>query len=227
VGDRDGANTRMRDGLDAGKLSFTLRGKKLHGSWTLVRTARDPKDWLLIKHRDSQASTRDVLDEDRSVVSGLTIADLKEGRMPRMASHGRPHADAREAPFPDAKSLRPMLATPVARPFSRPGWLFEPKLDGVRALAFVSGPKPGATARVDLRSRRGNAMNVQYPEVVGAMAEQPSSPRSSTARSSPSTRRARRTSRSCRRASTSLSLPRWNARRRRRPSTTTSSTCCT
>ena len=31
-----------------------------------------------------------------------------------------------------------MLATQVARPFSRPGWIFEAKFDGVRALAFVS-----------------------------------------------------------------------------------------
>ncbi len=171
-GDRDEANSRMREGMESGKLSFTLRGKKLHGSWTLVRTARDPKDWLLIKHRDPQASTRDVLEEDRSVLSGVTIADLKEGRMPRMAAVRRPHPDAREAAFPDAKSLRPMLATQVARPFSRPGWIFEPKLDGVRALAFVSRAKTGAAARVDLRSRRGNAMNAQYAEVVAALADQ-------------------------------------------------------
>jgi bifunctional non-homologous end joining protein LigD len=172
-GDRDEANARMRDGLAAGKLSFTLRGKKLRGSWTLVRMARDPKSWLLIKHRDEHESTRDVLEEDRSVLSGLTVADLKEGRMPPVSGDGRPHTDAREAPFPDAKSLRPMLATPVARPFSRPGWLFEPKLDGVRALAFVSRPGDAAAAHVELRSRRGTAMHAQYPEIVGAMATQP------------------------------------------------------
>lgn len=174
-GDRAGGSARMRAELEAGKLSFTLRGKKLRGSWTLVRTARDPKDWLLIKHRDEHASTRDVLEEDRSVISGVTIRDLKEGRMPRMAAAGGPpHPDAREAPFPDAKSLRPMLAMQVARPFSRAGWLFEPKLDGVRALAFVSRNGDGgeAAGRVDLRSRRGNAMSVQYPEVVAAVAAQ-------------------------------------------------------
>ncbi len=189
-GDPAGGSARMRAELEAGKLSFTLRGKKLRGSWTLVRTARpdgrpsgrDPKDWLLIKHRDEFASTRDVLEEDRSVLSGVTIRDLKEGRMPRMTSAGAaPHPDAREAPFPDAKSLRPMLATQVAKPFSRRGWIFEAKLDGVRALAFVSPAGAGAeprpdgrpSGRVDLRSRRGNAMQVQYPEVVAAIAAQP------------------------------------------------------
>ena len=82
-GDRQEAEDRMRRGVEAGKLSFTLRGRKLRGSWTLVKTSRSPNDWLLIKHRDRYADTeRDVLKEDRSVQSGLTIEDLKAGRMP-------------------------------------------------------------------------------------------------------------------------------------------------
>ncbi|HYM14683.1 MAG TPA: non-homologous end-joining DNA ligase, partial [Dehalococcoidia bacterium] len=169
-GNRAEGSARMCEGIAAGKLSFTLRGKKLRGSWTLVRTARSPKDWLLIKHRDEFASTRDVLEEDRSVLSGVTIRDLKEGRMPRLTAAGdgaAPHPAAREAPFPDPRALRPMLATLIDRPFSRPGWLFEPKLDGVRALAFV---RDGA---LELRSRRGNQVTAQYPEVVEALRAQP------------------------------------------------------
>ena len=84
-GDPEAGSARMREELAAGKLSFTLRGKKLRGSWTLVRTARDPKDWLLIKHRDEYASTRDILEEDRSVLSGVTI-QRPEGRA--HAAHG-------------------------------------------------------------------------------------------------------------------------------------------
>ena len=53
-GARQEANERMRVGLDAGKLSFTLKGRKLRGSWTLVKTSRGPNDWLLIKHRDGE-----------------------------------------------------------------------------------------------------------------------------------------------------------------------------
>ncbi|MBF6599460.1 MAG: non-homologous end-joining DNA ligase [Dehalococcoidia bacterium] len=170
-GDKAEGNRRMGEGIAAGKLSFTLRGKKLHGSWTLVRMGgarkSDGKAWLLIKHRDAEASTRDVLEEDRSVISGLSIRDLQEGRMPRVGADGAaPHPDAREAPFPDAKMLRPMLPTLVAEPFSRAGWIFEPKLDGVRTLAFVRDGK------VELRSRRGNVVTVQYPEAVDAMKRQ-------------------------------------------------------
>jgi bifunctional non-homologous end joining protein LigD len=169
-GDKAGGSARMREGLAAGKLSFALRGRKLRGSWTLVRIAADPKSWLLIKHRDEYAAARDILQEDRSVLSGVTIKDLKEGRMPAMQATPRdgaaPHRAARAAAFLNARTLRPMLATLVERPFSRAGWIFEPKLDGVRALAFVRDGK------VELRSRRGNAITVQYPEVVRALEAQ-------------------------------------------------------
>ena len=169
-GDKAAGSARMQEGIASGKISITMRGHKLRGSWTLVRIAKDPKTWLLIKHRDEFASeTRDILEEDRSVISGLSIKDLKEGRMPPMAaaSGGKRHAAAREAAMPDARTLRPMLATLVDAPFSRDGWLFEPKLDGVRTLAFLRDGK------VDLRSRRGNQASVQYPEVREAVEEQP------------------------------------------------------
>lgn len=176
-GNKAEGSARILKEIEDGKVSFSLRGQKLHGSWTLVRIAKDPKSWLLIKHRDEFVSTRDVLEEDRSVISGLTIQDLKEGRMPAMPSRDgaappAPHPEARKADFPDAKKLRPMLATPVAQPFSRDGWIFEPKFDGVRTLAFVRRESSDGDAKVDLRSRRGNAVNVQYPEIVDAVAEQ-------------------------------------------------------
>ncbi len=65
----------IQKGLKKGKLSFTLAGKKLHGSWTLVRTQRSEKDWLLIKHTDEFVDTRhDITDEEGSVLSQKTIA---------------------------------------------------------------------------------------------------------------------------------------------------------
>ena len=131
-GDRDEANRRMREELEAGKLSFTLKGRKMRGSWTLVRTSRGPNDWLLIKHRDRHADTeRDILAEDRSVYSGLTVEDLKQGRLPPLAGPRR----GSPAPFPAV--LKPMQARLTERAFSHPGWLFEPKLDGYRAIAHV------------------------------------------------------------------------------------------
>ena len=87
--DRAAAEERMRSEIEAGKLSITLRGGKLKGSWTLVKMQRGENDWLLIKHRDGVADAeRDVLAEDRSVLSALSIDDLKSGRLPDQVGHG-------------------------------------------------------------------------------------------------------------------------------------------
>ncbi|MCY4582057.1 MAG: non-homologous end-joining DNA ligase [Chloroflexi bacterium] len=157
--DRDEAERRMLAGLEAGKLSFTLRGHKLQGSWTLVRTTRGPNEWLLIKHRDAHTDAeRDVLDDGRSVVCGLTLEQLKSGRLPDpslaagIVSFGKP------ARMP--RTLKPMLAHAVDGVFSSPGWLFEPKLDGFRALAFLQD------GNVRLISRTGKDMTRNFRPIA-------------------------------------------------------------
>jgi bifunctional non-homologous end joining protein LigD len=67
--------------LKKGDLKFTLKGKKLRGSWVLVRTrgygSRADKSWLLIKHRDEFASAKDLTSEEpRSVLSKRLLADI-------------------------------------------------------------------------------------------------------------------------------------------------------
>jgi bifunctional non-homologous end joining protein LigD len=69
----------IKEGLAGGKLAFTLFGKKLQGSWTLVKTRRSEKEWLLIKHTDKYAtSDGDVTEDERSVLSRKTIASLEK-----------------------------------------------------------------------------------------------------------------------------------------------------
>lgn len=70
------------EALRKGDLKFSLKGKKLRGSWVLVRTklgyrgSKKPQ-WLLIKHRDGFASAEDILDaEPRSVVSKRLLAEI-------------------------------------------------------------------------------------------------------------------------------------------------------
>ena len=60
--------------LEKGDLKFKLFGKKLRGSWALVRM-RD-RQCLLIKHRDKHASTVDITAKNRSVVSRRTLAAI-------------------------------------------------------------------------------------------------------------------------------------------------------
>ncbi|MEC9372621.1 MAG: non-homologous end-joining DNA ligase [Planctomycetota bacterium] len=59
-----------------------------------------------------------------------------------------------------------MLATLTDDRFSSPDWIYERKLDGVRALAFRSGRS------VRLMSRNRKEMNGAYPELVDAIRSQ-------------------------------------------------------
>ncbi|MCB2222538.1 MAG: non-homologous end-joining DNA ligase [Actinobacteria bacterium] len=54
-----------------------------------------------------------------------------------------------------------MLAVPAAAPFSDDAWLFEPKWDGVRALAAWDG------TALRLFGRRGDDVTARYPELQG------------------------------------------------------------
>jgi bifunctional non-homologous end joining protein LigD len=85
--------------VERGQLKFTFYGKKLKGSWVLVRTGsryaadRGNRSWLLIKHRDAFASTRDVTaEEPRSVKSRRLLAEiaLDEGGDVIKAAEGDP-----------------------------------------------------------------------------------------------------------------------------------------
>ena len=169
--DRTEGEARVLAGIEAGKLSVTLRGRKLKGSWALVRTSEEERSWLLIKHRDEAADpSRDLVAEDASVSSGLTIADLQAGRLPDPARPGTPPDLAvlpgvQRGELP--RGLAPMQAALADGSFDSADWLFEPKLDGIRALAFI---EDGA---VTLRSRRGLDMSAQYPALAQAIAAQP------------------------------------------------------
>ncbi len=166
-GDPDGAQARLREGLVKGKLSFTLRGQKMKGSWTLVRTARGPNEWLLIKHKDGYVDERDLLQEDASVQSGLTLEDLKNGRLPPSPTALVTGDLGKVAGFP--ASMKPMLASFIDRAFDAPGWMFEPKLDGYRILAFKEA------GRTRLYSRSGKDMTADLPRISGALERQPMS----------------------------------------------------
>ena len=150
------------DGLDQGKLLFELRGLKLRGTWTLVKLKKGQNEWLLIKERDAYASSAGAMPPEESVLSGLTVEDLKAGRTPADGIRSeliRLRAPEREVPV---GSVRLMLAETRERPFTAPGWMFELKLDGYRALAAREGAPR-------LLSRNGNDLLPCFPEVAQAL----------------------------------------------------------
>ncbi|MBP9732632.1 MAG: DNA ligase [Candidatus Magasanikbacteria bacterium] len=81
IEDFDHAQKVMQAGLDAGQLKFELFGKKLKGSFALVKTKGfGPKDsWLMIKHRDDHVIEGfDAKTDDVSVVSSKTMDQIRE-----------------------------------------------------------------------------------------------------------------------------------------------------
>jgi bifunctional non-homologous end joining protein LigD len=75
----------LRRGYEKGDFKFVLQGKRLRGSWVLVRTRRGSRgraQWLLIKHRDAEAVPgSDVTSEyETSVATGRTMDDIAAGK---------------------------------------------------------------------------------------------------------------------------------------------------
>ncbi|HEX7200671.1 MAG TPA: DNA polymerase ligase N-terminal domain-containing protein, partial [Dongiaceae bacterium] len=83
-------NRSPEEALAAGDLKFSLEGRKLHGSWVLVRMKGDRfggkrTNWLLIKHKDQFArpgAGESVLAQDRSVASNRSLDTIAAGKGP-------------------------------------------------------------------------------------------------------------------------------------------------
>ena len=108
--------------LAKGDLKFTLNGKKLTGSWVLVRM-RD-RQWLLIKHRDAAASpTVDLtIEKPLSVISRRTMAGIARAagateRQLELAAGADPPRSARaEAPRPANAPSSRLAKSTASRP---------------------------------------------------------------------------------------------------------------
>ena len=105
--------------LKKGDLKFTLRGKKLRGSWVLVRTrgfgSKADKSWLLIKHRDAFASPGEITrEEPRSVLSGRLLTEIARdgGGDVEKAATGDPQPKSKSR---GKSAVRPRTRTPKQR----------------------------------------------------------------------------------------------------------------
>ena len=177
---------QLLDQLKAGKLKILLKGKKLKGAYALVKAyGRGDNGWLLMKLKDKYAEDSDILLKDKSVVSRKTIAQMEKKRdhKPNQKAEkairvlekkgkaaapvgNRPKDLLKKAikkPFYD--QVKPMLATLVAEPFDEPGWVYEIKWDGYRAVAFMNNGK------VAFKSRNDQSYNQKYYPIYEKLKE--------------------------------------------------------
>jgi len=154
------------EGMKKGKLLFELHGYKLKGKWTLVKLKKGEKEWLLIKEKDGYVSADSALPPE-SVLSGLAVEELKAGKdraAPVLKALARLKAPRRVLTVEEAE---PMLTETREQPFSKPGWLFELKLDGYRVRA---GREQG---EAHLLTRKGNDIAAAFPEIARALVALP------------------------------------------------------
>jgi bifunctional non-homologous end joining protein LigD len=117
------------------------------------------------KSKSSRPAARRVAHAERSDDVAVNDAAFKStGKKPsakfsaNSASFAvQAHAGAERKPMPTV--IHPMLATPTAKAFDNPDWLFEIKWDGYRAVAFIEG------GRVRLVSRSQNDLTAQFSEL--------------------------------------------------------------
>ncbi len=154
--------------LDAGELKFVLRGRKLNGRFTIVRTrawvaggSGERDSWLLIKKRDAAAVEGwDPEDHPASVKTGRTNDDVAAGMLPHDATELERGA-LTDATGDMPSFIEPMTATLADGPFDDQAWLFEVKWDGYRVQAHVR------QGRVALYTRRGQDAATYFPELAG------------------------------------------------------------
>ncbi len=107
--------------LKKGELKVRLKGKRLKGEFVLVQIKKDPKNWLLIKHKDEHA-TNTIYDAEEQ--NGQPAVKKKTART---AGKGRKLN----------KFIKPMLAGITKTAFDDEDWIYEIKWDGYRAIAEI------------------------------------------------------------------------------------------
>lgn len=168
------AEKKLKAGLKAGILKFTLFGKKLKGEFALVKLKGTQENaWLLIKHKDKYAVSEPYNSEEhtpktspinkwlglnKKPVSKKASKDIKaEKKESSVKKKVRKYLPGESKKLHDF--IKPMLAKETDKPFDDKDWIYEIKWDGYRAIAEINKKE------VRLYSRNGNTFNASYPIV--------------------------------------------------------------
>ncbi len=149
----------LEEQFQKGNIKIILHGKKLKGSFHLVRLKDSDKQWIVIKTKDEFCSTEDVTATmPESVLSGRTNAQVNR-KLPRIDEA----REAQKGSLEDFPTLvKPMLAVPVDKPFDNKDWVFEIKWDGVRSILFLNKSQK----ILEIQARSGMTITHRYPEIA-------------------------------------------------------------
>lgn len=167
-----------------GRFDIVFDGEKLSGAWTLTRMGgkknQSGKNWLMIKRHDDgkrKESTVSV-DDDRSVISGRSMAQIAEDRDNTWTKEGATATlpdppdpsqleGARERPLADSDEIRPQLATLVRDVPKSDDWIHEIKFDGYRIMARL---ERGAARLI---TRNSKDWTHRFPDLAAVLSQLP------------------------------------------------------
>ncbi len=169
------------EGLEKGRLTFQMNGKRMHGRWHLVRmnTKKKRDNWLLIKGNDEYIlkgkDNEKFLDkENTSILSNRTLEEIKENKpikrqeetkkITKIAQASKIRASEATITL-QKKYNKPELATLVEFPPTGKEWLHEIKYDGYRIMAFLEN------GNVILRTRGGKDWTHRFRAVAEQLAK--------------------------------------------------------
>jgi DNA ligase D-like protein (predicted 3'-phosphoesterase) len=78
---KDDQPLSMKEAIKKGHITVQLNGRKIQGEYALIRTrSSNSERWLFMKMKDGKADARrnPISTEQKSVISGKTIDDLKK-----------------------------------------------------------------------------------------------------------------------------------------------------
>jgi len=163
------------EALSRGELKFVLAGEKLKGSFVLVRMKGDRyggkrNNWLLIKHKDEWADKdgEAVLEKDRSVASGRTMAQIAKGtgKAPTPFMTGGRHAFKPDAIWHSSKS-QVADPPPAAKRTARPA------ATRTTAARSRAARKPAAAKASKTTSKKKAAEDAHPDRVLGITISKP------------------------------------------------------
>ncbi|MBV8978074.1 MAG: DNA ligase D [Alphaproteobacteria bacterium] len=135
-----------QDMLRKGELKFTLDGARLKGGWVLVRMRNDKfkskrTNWLLIKHHDGYESadaTEPLMETDKSVASGRTMAQIAAGKGRKPKPFMRAKTFASDAVWNSNRSGKDEKAPAVRRRSAAPKLRAMPSRSTVHMPDFIA-----------------------------------------------------------------------------------------
>lgn len=168
---REQAQVILEEQLKKGHLTFVLLGEKLQGEFVLVKThGGEENAWLLIKANDEYASNKNILLEDKSVLTKRSMDEIEKQAVKKEEIWFSKPSKLDLEGLPKGKmphDIKPMLANTSDEPFDKEDWIFEMKYDGYRAIAEVE------EKIVKLYSRNGLSFNEKFSPIVDSLKKFP------------------------------------------------------